>query len=248
MYFLRLIVRSGVSLIFFSFALARLGGKMPHQVLVGVAEQVIALGPVGAEVETVEYGNQLGEAVLHLLAGAELALVVEVGLVDNALEFVGLGEPADDLVDLVADLLVAFEIYHVGETATGRHFNERVRIASVLVGDVLHKQQRQDVVLVLRSIHAAAQLVAALPDRGIELGFLQGHSSVSTSRRREPAGAQKPDTSFPDGGFSSQRVFPVLSHSYSGLFSASLPSPCSLGASPNHSHHWSSPTRPLPRA
>jgi hypothetical protein len=46
-----------------------------------------------------------------------LLLVVEVGLVDDALEVVGLGQPADDLVDLVADLLVALELHHVGEAA-----------------------------------------------------------------------------------------------------------------------------------
>ena len=33
----------------------------------------------------------------------------------------------------------------------------------------------EDVVLVLRGIHAAAQLVAGLPEGGIELGFLEGH-------------------------------------------------------------------------
>ena len=65
---------------------------MAHQVLVGVAQQVVALGAVGAEVEAVEDGHQLGEPVLHLLARAELVLVVEVGLVDDALEVVGLGE------------------------------------------------------------------------------------------------------------------------------------------------------------
>ena len=50
----------------------------------------------------------------HLLAGAELALVVEVRLVDDALEVVGLGELTDGYVDLLADLLVAFQLHHVG--------------------------------------------------------------------------------------------------------------------------------------
>ena len=71
-------------------ALARLGGEVLHQVFVGVAEQVVALGTVGAEIETVEDGHQPGESVLHLLAGAQLALIVEVGLVDDPLELVGL--------------------------------------------------------------------------------------------------------------------------------------------------------------
>ena len=141
-------------------ALAGLGGEVPHQVLVGVAQQVVALGPIGAEVERGEDGDQLGESVLHLFAAAQLGFVIEIGLVDDTLEVVGLGEPGDDFVDLVANLLVALELHHVGKTAPGGHVKERIG----LVRDVLHEQQRQDVVLVLRGIHAAAQLVAALPE------------------------------------------------------------------------------------
>ena len=150
-------------------ALARLGRKVPHQVFVGIAEQIVALGPVGAEIEALEYGDQLREPILHLLACSELALVVEISLVNDALEVIGLGELTDNLVDLIADLFVALELYHVGETATGWNFNERVRIASVLVRDILHKQQRQDVILVLRSVHATAQFVATLPQRRVKL-------------------------------------------------------------------------------
>ena len=146
-------------------ALARLGGEMPHQVLVGVAQQVVASGAVGAEVETVEYGNQLRKPILHFLARTELALVVEIGLIDDALEIVGIGKFADDLVDPVTDLLVALQGHHVGEAAPGGHFDDRVGLAGVLVRHVLHEQQRQDVVLVLRGVHAAAQFVAALPER-----------------------------------------------------------------------------------
>ena len=103
-------------------ALARLGGEVAHQVFVGVAEQVVALGAVAAEVESrvVEDGDEVGEAVHHLLALAELVGVVEVGDVDHALEVVGLGELGDDLVDLVADLLVALQRDHVGEAAALR--------------------------------------------------------------------------------------------------------------------------------
>ena len=129
---------------------------MAHQVLVGIAQEVVALGPVGAEVEAVEDRDQLGQPVLHLLARAELALFVEVGLVNDALEIVGLGEPANDLVDLVADLLVALELHHVGEAAAGGHLDQRVAHARVLVRHVLREQQREDVVLVLRGVHAAA--------------------------------------------------------------------------------------------
>ena len=141
------------------FALPGLGGEMAHQVLVGVAQQVVSLGPIGAEVEAIKDGDQLGEPVLHLFAAAELGFIVEIGLVNDPLEVVSLGESADDFVDLVANLLVALELQHVGKAAPGGHIEERIG----LVRHVLHEQQSQDVILVLRGIHAAAQLVAALP-------------------------------------------------------------------------------------
>jgi hypothetical protein len=50
------------------------------------------------EVEPVEEGYKLGEAILHFFASAELVLVVEIGLVYDAFEVVGLGKLADDFV------------------------------------------------------------------------------------------------------------------------------------------------------
>ena len=69
-----------------ALALAALGGEVPHQVFVGVAEDVVALGAVLREVErrVLEDGDQVGEPVHHLLAVAELVGVVEVGEVDDA--------------------------------------------------------------------------------------------------------------------------------------------------------------------
>ena len=64
---------------------------------------------------------------------------------------------ADDLVDLVADLLVALQRHHVGETAALGHIEHGILLAGVFVGDVFHEQQDQDVVLVLGGVHAAAE-------------------------------------------------------------------------------------------
>ena len=52
-------------------------------------------------------------------------------------------------------------------------------LPGVLVGDVLDEEQDEDVVLVLRGVHAAAQLVAACPEGAVEFGFLDGHLSIS---------------------------------------------------------------------
>jgi len=169
--------RRGVEL---AFALARLGREVPHQVFVRVAQQVVALGTVAAEVarRVVEDGHQVGEPVHHLLAPAQFVGVVEVRDVDHALEVVRLGEPADDLVDPVADLLVALQRDHVGKAAALRDIEQRVPLARVLVRDVLDEQQDQHIVLVLRGIHTAAQLVAASPEGAIQVGFFYGHRVI----------------------------------------------------------------------
>jgi hypothetical protein len=139
-------LRGGVEL---PLALAALGGEVFHEVLVGVAEEVVTLGAVGAKVDVLEDADEFGEAVLHLLAAAELAGVVKVGLVDDALEVVGLGEARDDRVDSLTDVGLAPEPDHVVETTALGDVDEEGRVGSSLVGDVLHEQQGEDVVLVL---------------------------------------------------------------------------------------------------
>jgi hypothetical protein len=57
-----------------AFGLPGLGSEVAHQVLVGVAEQVIALGAVGGEVYPGEDADEVGEAVLLLAPTAELVV------------------------------------------------------------------------------------------------------------------------------------------------------------------------------
>ncbi len=147
---------------------------MAHEIFVGVAQNVITLGSVAPEVEgwVVEDRDEIGEAVDHLLALTQLVGVVEVGNIDYALEVVFLGKFADDLVDLIADLLVPLERHHVSEAAALGHLDQRIFLSGVSVGDVLNEQQDEDVVLILRGIHAAAQFIATSPEGAIKFGFL----------------------------------------------------------------------------
>ena len=50
-------------------ALAALGGEVPHEILVGIAEDVVVLGAVLREVErgVLEDGDEVGEALDHRL-------------------------------------------------------------------------------------------------------------------------------------------------------------------------------------
>ena len=75
-------------------------------------------------------------------------------------------------VDLVADLLVALQGEHVLEATTFRHFNQRIGLTGVFVGDIFDEQQNQHIVLVLRGVHAAAQFVTAFPEGVIGSDFL----------------------------------------------------------------------------
>ncbi|GAB6043472.1 hypothetical protein JCM17961_41500 [Endothiovibrio diazotrophicus] len=114
-------------------ALAALGGEVAHQVFVGVAEDVVALGAVAAEVQrrVLEDGDQVGEPIDHPLAAAELGCVGEIGQVGEA---VLLRQRADDLlVDPVADVALALEGHHVAE-ACPRAARERIAKALAAIG------------------------------------------------------------------------------------------------------------------
>ena len=104
---------------------------MTHQIFVGVAEDVIALGPVLAEIEfgAAENVHQAGQPRNHLLSVAQLSRIVEFGVVDHATKAVHLSDLGDYLVDLLTDVLGALELHHVGEVASLRHLDLRIRVA-----------------------------------------------------------------------------------------------------------------------
>jgi hypothetical protein len=158
-----------------ALALAALGGEVPHEILVGVAEKVVAIGAVLGEIEggVLEDGDEVGEALHHFLAATELVRVVEVRHVGQVIR---LPERAENLlVDLVADVGLALERDHVGKARARRNRDRSVRLAGEFVADVFHEQQDEDVILVLAGIHAAAQFVAAGPEGGVQFGLLEGH-------------------------------------------------------------------------
>ncbi len=105
--------------------------------------------------------------------------VVEVGDIDHALEVVRLSELGDNLVHLLADLFIALGRHHISEAAALRHIEKSVLLLAVFVRNVFHEQQDEHVVLVLRSVHAAAQFIAARPQRRIKFRFFDSHASGS---------------------------------------------------------------------
>jgi hypothetical protein len=69
--------RGGVEL---AFALAALRGKVPHQVFIGIAQDVVAIGAVLAEIECLVFkdGDEIGKPFHHFLAAAELRGLIEI--------------------------------------------------------------------------------------------------------------------------------------------------------------------------
>ena len=147
-----------------AFALAALRGEVAHQVLIGIAEDVIAVSAVLREVEglVLKDSDQVREPLNLLLVVAELRGVVKVRHIG---QLVGLRERGDDLlIDLIADVARTLEGDHILKAGTGRDRNRREGHTGILIADVLDEQQDEDIVLVLAGVHAAAQLVAARPE------------------------------------------------------------------------------------
>ena len=158
-----------------ALTLAAFCGEVAHEVFVGVAEDVVAVGAIFGEVEggILEDGDEVGEAIDLLFAVAELGCVVEVG---HGGEAVGLSQGGDDVfVDSVADFGIAFEGNHVTEAGAGRDDDGGVGEVGVFIADVFDEEQDEDVIFVLAGIHAATEFVATGPEGAVEFGFFDGH-------------------------------------------------------------------------
>ena len=168
--------RRGVEL---PLALAGLGGEVAHQVFVSVAQKVVALGAVAAGSRAPDCrrcDTRLERRSTISLPLPSLSASLKSATSITPLRSLASARLADDLVHLVADLLVALQRHHVGKSAALGHVEQGILLAGVFVGDVFDEQENEDVILVLRGVHAPAQLVAAFPERAVKFGFLDGHS------------------------------------------------------------------------
>ena len=166
-----------------AFALPTLTGEVAHEILVGIAQDVVVVGTVLGEIELrlLEDGNEIREAIHHLLALAEFVRVVEVRKVRAGQTGVRVDQRLDDLsVDQTADVTLALEGDHVLEARAFRNDDGRGEViaVAVFVGNVFDEEHEQDVVLVLAGIHATAQFIAGGPEGGVEVGFFNGHGLV----------------------------------------------------------------------
>ena len=154
---------------------------MPHQVLVGVAEDVVVLGAVLREVErgVLEDADQVGRGAPpspapspslfgSLKSGKSLRARRELASISGWMTWVLILSPMS-LLPLSATM--SLKLAPLGMVTGGA----KSSLVAVFVGDVFDEQHEQDVVLVLAGIHAAAQFIAGGPEGGVEVGFLDGH-------------------------------------------------------------------------
>ena len=98
-----------------AFAFTRVLGKVPHQVFVSIAQQVVAVSSVGSKIKFwfVEDFDELGKTIHHGFAFAKFVVVVEVGDINDSTQVVGGSKFANDDIHLFADVLFAGEGNHV---------------------------------------------------------------------------------------------------------------------------------------
>ena len=96
---------------------------------------------------------------------------------DGGVVLVCLAQAGEDDVDALADVGLVLEGDDVLKVAALGYSYEQAGAGVILVADKFQEEDHEHVVLVLRGVHAAAQVVAALPERAIELAFLDGHKS-----------------------------------------------------------------------
>ena len=170
---------------------------MPHEILIGIAKNVVVVRAVFGEIELrlLEDADQVCQFFHHRGSFAKFIRVVEVGEITAGEPGVGVDERLDDLgIDLVANVGLALEGDHIFEARTlgDRHRRGEILAVTVLVGDVFDEQHEQDVILVLAGIHAAPEFIARGPEGGVKVGFFNGHESRKSVRGRAGVGWENP--------------------------------------------------------
>lgn len=123
--------------------------EVAHQIFIGVAQNVVAIGAVFREVQLfpAEDVDQGGQGADHFLVFAELLCVVEEGSVDHPGKLVFLRDPGDDLVHPLADILGPAQGFHVIEGRACGNFDQRIGLTGA-VRDVFHEQEGEDVIFI----------------------------------------------------------------------------------------------------
>ena len=161
-----------------TFGFSACDGKPLHEVFINIPKYVVAGSLVLPEVKlgAAEDVDELRELLDHLLALADLGIVVEMDVLEHTAQLrVRSGKRGKGDVDLLADVLFVAKILEVVEAAPLWQYDGGVLASLELVRDVLHEHERKNIILVLAWVHAASKLIAELVQRRIHVVLLDGH-------------------------------------------------------------------------
>ena len=138
---MRLTSGGGIEL---AFAFATFRSKMLHQVLVGIAQNIVVIGAILGKIQLriLEDAHQVRESVHHRLTFTEFVRIVKIGEVAAGQAGIVVNQRLNDLgVDLVTDIALALKLDHVLEAGPWWYGNRWCKIIgiSVFVGDVLNE-------------------------------------------------------------------------------------------------------------
>ena len=141
-----------------TFTLAALCRKLTHQIFVCIANKIVVFSTVFGKIQfrTAENLNELTELFNHLIALAELVGVIERNLVNNATQIIGCCQLCNNLIDAFSDVLLADQLDHIVKATTLRDFDVGIVLTCEFVRNVFHEQKGEDIIFILRGIHAAS--------------------------------------------------------------------------------------------
>ena len=150
-------------------ALAGLLRKLHHEILIGIADDVITAGTVVFEVNRriLEYGNQAGHLIDQFFAGTKFVGIVETDIWKGTLESIVLKELLDNLIHPFTDIAFPLGSNQVIKGCAFAYGKLGERLTLVSVGHIFKEQQDKHIVLVSCRFHATPQFIASFPKQGI---------------------------------------------------------------------------------
>ena len=90
---------------------------MAHEVLIGIAQNVVPIGAVAGKIQVLKNADKLVQTMHHLRTAAELGGIVEIGEFRQAV--FGSDGFKNFLVELIPKVRTAFKGHHVGKAGAG---------------------------------------------------------------------------------------------------------------------------------
>ena len=149
-----------------SLALSAFCSEFAHQIFVGVSDDVITFGLVPGEVKfrALEDGYEIGQLINHFLTASKLLLIIKMSNINNTLQVsILVSKACYDFIHTFADVFLSLQSNKVIKGAARPLLRIGIFIMCLIkdlnvfigsfilkfIGDILHEQKSQDIVLIL---------------------------------------------------------------------------------------------------